>query len=314
MTTSEQRGRAFLNPRANLLEVAVPSDVSLLEVDAVLTLAAKIRYGLSRDSEPVGEDARTARVAENVRAMREALFRAVETGALVPRDAHGIVIVAKRDAPHKNSLYVDRNEFAEFARQSLRLLVVEGPAYSLMGRYTLDAAAHSAEASRAAAESLLAQLREAASTEELPMYGSSSEIPMQLRHREFIRAYGSAKWSDLNLWLERHWPSTNYRFAQPYDAYHACVALQYCATRGPVSPLPPDWKLKAVEIANEVARSMYDRGERQITARSVASATAVRLGKLDGSKYWGKRGQRSADTVRNEALRAWRFCPPKSTD
>lgn len=71
---------------------------------------------------------------------------------------------------------------------------------------------------------------------------------------------------------------------------------------------PKDWQVKALEIANEIALQRWLRGERQITARNISESVATKLGKE--SRYQGNQGPRSASTVRNEALKGWKFTPP----
>lgn len=71
-----------------------------------------------------------------------------------------------------------------------------------------------------------------------------------------------------------------------------------------------DWTQKAREIAQEIGETKWHRGEREITARNIADGVATQLAKME-SKYWGIRGPRSANGVRNEALKGWKFRPPE---
>jgi len=68
------------------------------------------------------------------------------------------------------------------------------------------------------------------------------------------------------------------------------------------------WKSRALEIANQIALTRWKNGMREITARNICDAVASELAK-DNSNY-GNRGPRMGGTVRNEALRGWKFSPP----
>ena len=72
-----------------------------------------------------------------------------------------------------------------------------------------------------------------------------------------------------------------------------------------------DWRAKARELAQVIGMEKHCIGEREITARNVCEEVAARLAKLDKGQYWGQRGARSASTIRNEALKGWKFCPPE---
>ena len=71
-----------------------------------------------------------------------------------------------------------------------------------------------------------------------------------------------------------------------------------------------DWKDKAKIIAQEVGLEKYRRdGVRNISVRGVHGEVATRLAK-DPSTH-GLQGQRSADNVRVEGLKGWKFIYPK---
>lgn len=70
-----------------------------------------------------------------------------------------------------------------------------------------------------------------------------------------------------------------------------------------------DWQAKARELAQEIGEKRWRRNEREITARNVAKAVAIELGK--DHRYFGSRGPRSPNNIRSEALKGWRFQPPE---
>jgi hypothetical protein len=69
------------------------------------------------------------------------------------------------------------------------------------------------------------------------------------------------------------------------------------------------WEDKAKAIAQEVGLKKYRGGERQISAHNVSEETSIRLAE-DPSTH-GKQGPRSADNVRTQGLKGWKFVPPK---
>lgn len=80
-----------------------------------------------------------------------------------------------------------------------------------------------------------------------------------------------------------------------------------------VIPIDRGWKDKAKAIAQEVGLEKYRRdGVRNISARSVCDEVAVRLAK-DPSTH-GLQGQRSADNVRVDGLKNWKFIPPEEEE
>ena len=70
--------------------------------------------------------------------------------------------------------------------------------------------------------------------------------------------------------------------------------------------------MKARAIADSEALIRYARGEREITARNICDAVATELAK--DSTTHGTRGERASGTIRNEALKGWKFIPPTGTN
>ena len=69
-----------------------------------------------------------------------------------------------------------------------------------------------------------------------------------------------------------------------------------------------DWIGRAIQLANETASSNRQAGV-ETSARAIAPTVARMLAK--DPAYHGNRGPRSADDIRNRALRGWKFMPPK---
>jgi hypothetical protein len=67
-------------------------------------------------------------------------------------------------------------------------------------------------------------------------------------------------------------------------------------------------KQRAVGFADQIALERYTRGDKGITARNISNEVANRLNK-DKSNY-GNRGERSADGIRTQCLKGWKFNPP----
>lgn len=78
--------------------------------------------------------------------------------------------------------------------------------------------------------------------------------------------------------------------------------------KSPAGPSP--WIAKAVEIANEVAEKRQLQGRGDITAREVSNEVAEILG--EDKDNWGKRGRRTAEGVRRQALKGWTAPSPSS--
>lgn len=70
-----------------------------------------------------------------------------------------------------------------------------------------------------------------------------------------------------------------------------------------------DWKEKSKAIAQKLGMEKWDRGERQITARGICDAVGAELASDQATH--GLQGVRSADNVRVEGLRGWKFVPPQ---
>lgn len=95
-------------------------------------------------------------------------------------------------------------------------------------------------------------------------------------------------------WLVRHGFDS---VAESLSSNSNCVALASA-----------DWIGKAIQLANEIATKNRQTGE-GTSARAIAPTVAKMLAK--DSAYDGNRGQRSEHNVRNQALRGWKFVPPK---
>lgn len=67
-----------------------------------------------------------------------------------------------------------------------------------------------------------------------------------------------------------------------------------------------DWRIAAVEIANDIGSKRWESGQREITARNICGAVAIEL--AYNIKSHGQRGARVADSVRG-ALKGWKFRP-----
>lgn len=78
------------------------------------------------------------------------------------------------------------------------------------------------------------------------------------------------------------------------------------------SPSGDDWPDKARAIADRIALERYARGEREITARNICEAVATELAK--DSTTHGTRGERVSGSIRNEALKGWKFIPQTGTN
>lgn len=78
------------------------------------------------------------------------------------------------------------------------------------------------------------------------------------------------------------------------------------------SPSGDDWIVQARAIAEKIALERWDRGEREITARNICEAVATELA-MDSTTH-GTRGERSSGSIRNIALKGWKFIPPTGTN
>lgn len=170
------------------------------------------------------------------------------------------------------------------------------------GRYTLEEAAlFIGKQTGERAEGIKNKLIAAVEKRELVTYAPGSFVKNDSKiTRDF---YEHVYWNDLNEWLEKNEPRLDCEFPKP-DAPAAKVKAG--TTPG------NDWKEKAHTIADELALKKYQRGEREITARNISDAVATELAK--DSTTHGIRGERSAGSIRNQALKGWKFIPPTGTN
>jgi len=112
--------------------------------------------------------------------------------------------------------------------------------------------------------------------------------------------YEESFWNDLNDWLGKNEPRIGCRFPNP----NIVVEKVKNTDQG-----NHDWITEAITIANREGKKRWDSGMRQITARNICDKVATELAK--DSKYDGNRGARIGGTIRNVALKGWKFIPPK---
>src|SRR5471032_1021825 len=77
-----------------------------------------------------------------------------------------------------------------------------------------------------------------------------------------------------------------------------------------------DWVVKSVALANEIGGRKWAQKEYGITARNICNAVATELAKGEPGepqKYHGSQGPRSAGSIRNIALKGWKFIHPTGT-
>lgn len=139
--------------------------------------------------------------------------------------------------------------------------------------------------------------------------------------------------SDLNEWLKSR--NTDLQLMVPKQSAVTnlqLTAMQPLSTPQPApasepvtlaaAPLrtndePTEWIVKSVELANAIGLTKWMNGERQITARNIANAVAVKLGEgepREPQKYHGNQGPRSAHAIRSVALKGWKFICPSGID
>jgi hypothetical protein len=136
-------------------------------------------------------------------------------------------------------------------------------------------------------------------------------------------------WRDLNTWLATNEPNVMFRFPLPpavalvgqpggLDAHSKDLATEsvlqpiHKGNKQVHDPKSCDnWEAVARKLAQEIGEKKWRMGMREITARNISDPVAKRLASIDDRKYWGKRGPRSANTIRNEALKGWTFIPQK---
>lgn len=133
-------------------------------------------------------------------------------------------------------------------------------------------------------------------------------------------------WKDLNAWLEENEPNVTFRFPPPSkvgQSSEPCSNVTAPAEK-PSSEVTDanseraiadrdkdEWKVVARKLAQEIGEKKWRLGMREVTARNVAASVETQLSSIGERQYWGKRGPRSASSIRNEALVGWKFTPPK---
>lgn len=89
------------------------------------------------------------------------------------------------------------------------------------------------------------------------------------------------------------------------------------ATAFPIeTPALPEWIIKAREFADAIAQQQFCSGIRKISARDISRPVARRLEQGELGKpdiYSGTQGPRSEGSVRNRALKGWKFTFPSGT-
>jgi len=151
---------------------------------------------------------------------------------------------------------------------------------------------------------LIDELREDASNGRIPLFRkgrSCKEYRLPLVLKESDEYF----WDDLNAWLKEKKPRIDFKFTKPGAPAGEGEAV-------PVVTGGDDWKVKARAIADKLALERHQRGEREITARNICDAVATELAK--DSTTHGIRGERSAGSIRNLALKGWKFIPPTGTN
>ncbi len=109
---------------------------------------------------------------------------------------------------------------------------------------------------------------------------------------------------DLNAWLDSiRCPVLVDEQAEPAAKANSTPV----STQNNTSEASYDWISEALKIANQIGQKQYDAGTRQITARSICEAVAKELGKEKRSH--GQRGIRSSGSIRQAALKGWKFTP-----
>lgn len=299
----------------DFIEVTVPRDISLVDVDAIVLVAADARCGLSGvDAGSRNTDATVAqRWTNTVAKMRTVVFRAARLGALKLRDVDGIASEYEESEKSLGSIHADREEFSQFAHAELRIKIINGPSIASLGRYSLESAARIITGHGDDAAAVLQKLKVAVRSGLLPVYSVGTDTPMRLADDVFVRAYGRAKSSDLDAWVAENMPRSDRRFSPPFNAYLAHVEARSPKVGKHVGKEKVDWRSKAREIADEVA---LERCKQQgaTSAHAVCKEVAKRLAKLESPKYHGAKGERSWHNVRNEGLSGWRFVRPESVD
>lgn len=167
------------------------------------------------------------------------------------------------------------------------------------GRYTLEEAAfYVGYNTTAGTESILEGLEEAVKNHLLSVYAPGR---IGTYKSDVVRPwYEESFWNDLNDWLGKNEPRIGCRFPNP-----STVITKDKNT----DQFDHDWITEAIKIANEEGLERWKNGAREITARKICNKVSMELGKNE--KYWGNRGARVGGTIRNTALKGWKFKPPK---
>lgn len=174
------------------------------------------------------------------------------------------------------------------------------------GRYQLgEAAQFIADKSNENVNSMMQMLFNEARDSGLTVYEPGTNVPYQFSTSQNLdnEVWLEAYWDDLNKWLKNNLPRLDCKFPDP-DAPAAKV-------KAGTSP-GYDWAEEARAIADRLALERYQRGEREITARNISDAVAIELAK-DTTTH-GIRGERVAGSIRNGALKGWKFIPPTGTN
>jgi len=168
------------------------------------------------------------------------------------------------------------------------------------GRYTLEEAAfYVGYNTTARTESILEGLEEAVKNRLLSVYAPGR---IGKYKSDVVRPwYEESFWNDLNEWLGKNEPRIGRIFPNP----NIVVAKVKNTDQS-----DQDWIIESIKIADREGNKRWASGYRQITARNICNKVAIELGK--NTKFWGNRGERVGDTIRNTALKGWKFIPPKS--
>lgn len=116
-------------------------------------------------------------------------------------------------------------------------------------------------------------------------------------------SYEQISADDVNAWL-----AANPQFGA--WSIGATDTTKVPAQVGTIKPtVSEDWIAETVKIADRIGNERWDIGQRQITARNICDAVATELSQEANRRFWGKQGPRSADNIRNIALKGWKFVP-----
>jgi len=197
--------------------------------------------------------------------------------------------------PRKTS----KNALIKYSERAAKIYEQQEEEKRNAGRYTLQEAADLIEREIGeCAKDLQETLVQAVSDDVLPVYKPGKKVRYWPKIvREF---YEEAYWNDLNIWLKEKHPRIKYSFPNP-----STVVTKDKNT----DQFDHDWITEAIKIADREDNKRWASGSRQITARNICNKVATELGK--NTKFWGNRGERVGDTIRNTALKGWVFRPSK---